>query len=37
MYVLPFLCQWRDGTWQNAKTNRQIEAAVVGWRLLDQR
>jgi hypothetical protein len=31
-YVLPFLCQWRDGVWQNAKTNRPIEVAVVGWR-----
>src|ERR1700722_1681866 len=27
-YVLPFLCQWRDGIWQHAKTNRRIEAAV---------
>jgi hypothetical protein len=31
-YVLPFLCQWHDGVWQNAKTNRLIEVAVVGWR-----
>ena len=31
-YLLPFLCQWRDGIWQNAKSNRRIEAAVVGWR-----
>ena len=31
-YVLPFLCQWHGGIWQNAKTNRRIEAAVVGWR-----
>jgi len=31
-YVIPFLCQWRDGIWQNAKTNRRIEAAVIGWR-----
>jgi hypothetical protein len=31
-YVIPFLCQWSDGTWQNAKTRRPIEAAVIGWR-----
>ncbi len=31
-YVIPFLCQWSDGTWQNAKTRRHIEAAVIGWR-----
>ena len=33
-YVIPFLCRWRDGAWQNAKTNRRIEAAVIGWRRL---
>jgi hypothetical protein len=32
-YVIPFLCQWRDGTWQNAKTRRHIEATVIGWRV----
>src|SRR5436190_17098323 len=31
-YVIPFLCQWTEGTWQNAKTGRRIEAAVIGWR-----
>ena len=31
-YVIPFLCQSSDGTWQNAKTRRSIEAAVIGWR-----
>jgi hypothetical protein len=31
-YVIPFLCRWRDGMWQNAKTSRSIEATVVGWR-----
>jgi hypothetical protein len=31
-YLIPFLCQWSDGTWQNAKTRRSIEAAVIGWR-----
>jgi hypothetical protein len=35
-YLLPFLCQWRDGVWQNAKSNRRIEAAVVGWRAPEQ-
>jgi hypothetical protein len=32
-YLIPFLCRWRDGEWQDAKTNRRIEAAVVGWRV----
>jgi hypothetical protein len=27
-----FLCQCTEGTWQNAKTRRRIEAAVIGWR-----
>ena len=31
-YVIPFLCQWTEGAWQNAKTRRRIEAAVIGWR-----
>jgi len=32
-YVIPFLCRWRDGVWNDAKTNRRVEAAVVGWRV----
>jgi hypothetical protein len=36
-YVLPFLCQWDQGGWQNAKNKRRIEAEVVGWRPLNQR
>jgi hypothetical protein len=31
-YLLPFLCQWRDDGWHDAKTGRLIEATVVGWR-----
>jgi hypothetical protein len=31
-YVIPFLCRWRDGIWENAKTSGRIEATVVGWR-----
>jgi hypothetical protein len=31
-YVVPFLCQWRNGVWQNLATNRRIEATVIGWR-----
>jgi hypothetical protein len=31
-YVIPFLCQWTEGTWQNGKTRRRIEVAVIGWR-----
>ena len=25
-YVIPFLCQWSDGTWQNAKTRRHYRS-----------
>jgi hypothetical protein len=31
-YVVPFLCQWVDGTWRNFKSGQPIEARVVGWR-----
>ena len=31
-YLLPFLCQWRDGNWQSVKGKRRIEVAVIGWR-----
>ena len=31
-YVIPFLCQWRDGVWQNAKTKSRVEVTVIGWR-----
>jgi hypothetical protein len=36
-YLIPFLCRWRAGVWENAKTNRLVEATVVGWREPDQR
>jgi hypothetical protein len=36
-YVIPFLCRWRDGIWENAETRRRIEATVVGWRAPNQR
>jgi hypothetical protein len=32
-YVIPFLCRWLDDIWQDAKTNRHIEATVIGWRV----
>ena len=32
-YVIPFLCQWRDGFWHSLNTNDRIEATVVGWRI----
>jgi hypothetical protein len=35
-YVIPFLCRWRDGIWENAKTSRRIEATVVGWRAVNK-
>jgi len=28
-YVIPFLCRWRMA---EAKTDRSIETAVIGWR-----
>jgi len=31
-YVLPYLCQWRDGGWYNFVTGAAIETNVVGWR-----
>lgn len=31
-YVIPFLCRWRNGAWQNVDTGGSIEATVVGWR-----
>lgn len=32
-YVIPFLCLWRNGAWQNLETDKCIEATVLGWRL----
>jgi hypothetical protein len=31
-YVIPFLCQWREGAWHSVNSNDRIEATVVGWR-----
>jgi hypothetical protein len=31
-YVLPFLCEWRGGAWHNPKSNKPLEANIVGWR-----
>lgn len=31
-YVLPYLCEWRDGAWHHAASGAAIEARVVGWR-----
>jgi hypothetical protein len=31
-YVIPFLCRWKNGMWQNANTSERIQATVVGWR-----
>jgi hypothetical protein len=31
-YVLPYVCQWRDGAWRNGETGVAIESRVVGWR-----
>jgi hypothetical protein len=31
-YVLPFPCCWIDGVWRSVRSDREIEANVVGWR-----
>jgi hypothetical protein len=31
-YVLPFPCRWIDGAWHSTRSDRQIEADVIGWR-----
>ncbi len=31
-YVLPFPCEWRDGTWHNPKSSKPLDAKIVGWR-----
>jgi hypothetical protein len=35
-YVIPFLCRWRNGAWQNLDTDKRIEATVLGWRMPGQ-
>jgi hypothetical protein len=35
-YVIPFLCRWRNGTWQGLDTDRCIDATVLGWRVPSQ-
>jgi hypothetical protein len=35
-YVIPFLCRWRAGAWQNLDTDKRIEATVLGWRMPGQ-
>ena len=32
-YTLPYLCNWKDGTWRSVKTGEPIMAGVVGWRM----
>jgi hypothetical protein len=32
-YVLPYLCEWRDGVWRSTSMGTVIEATVVGWRI----
>jgi len=31
-YVLPFLCEWRDGGWHNPKTDKPLQTTIIGWR-----
>jgi hypothetical protein len=30
--VIPFPCRWVDGAWRSVRSDRKIEAAVIGWR-----
>src|SRR5229473_2375934 len=30
-YVLPFPCLWVDGAWRSSRSDRQIEANVIGY------
>ena len=32
-YVIPFLCQWKNGMWQSVDTSERIQATVLGWRV----
>ena len=32
-YMLPYACNWNDGTWRSVKTGEPIKAGVVGWRM----
>jgi hypothetical protein len=31
--VIPFLCRWNNGVWQNVNTSKRIEATVIGRRV----
>jgi hypothetical protein len=31
-YLLPFVCIYAHGQWQNAGTGDVVEAQVIGWR-----
>jgi hypothetical protein len=31
-YVLPYLCEWKEGAWRNCTSSKPIEAEVIGWR-----
>ena len=31
-YVLPFLCEWRNGVWHNPKSEKPLQATIIGWR-----
>jgi hypothetical protein len=32
-YLLPFRCEWRDGSWYACEKTKPLEAKVLGWRL----
>jgi hypothetical protein len=31
-YALPFPCEYRDGGWRNPKSEKPLEAKIIGWR-----
>jgi hypothetical protein len=32
-YLLPYLCNWKDGAWCNSAIGAAIEGKVIGWRV----
>ena len=33
-YAVPYPCHWVGGVWRVIKSGAQIEATVVGWRII---
>ncbi len=35
-YLIPFPCEWTDGTWRNQATGEIITGTVIGWRAFER-